>query len=76
MYCPVGVPQKEFFSKEECSQKAQVQTYASHKILVWAGISKRGATQLVMFEGIMIAIRYGDILSASLVPFLSKTYVS
>ena len=44
------------------------------KIHVWAGISKRGATKIVMFRGIMMAIRYSDILSASLVPFLKENY--
>ena len=43
------------------------------KIPVWVGIAKRGATQLVMFEGIMTATRYGDILTASLVQFLRIT---
>ena len=44
------------------------------KIHVWAGISKRGATHFVMFSGIMTATKYGDILSASLVPFVKKMY--
>ena len=44
------------------------------KIHVWGGISKQGATHLVMFGGIMTATRYGDIISASLVPFVRKTY--
>ena len=44
------------------------------KIHVWAGISKRGATHFVMYSGIMTATKYGDILSASLVPFVKKMY--
>ena len=44
------------------------------KIHVWGGISKLGAIHLVMFGGIMNATRYGDILSASLVRFIWKTY--
>ena len=43
-----------------------------HKFHVWGGISKQGATQLVMFSGIMNATKYGDILSASLVPFIAE----
>ena len=42
------------------------------KIHIWGGISKGGATYLVMFTGIMNATKYGDILSASLHPFLRK----
>ena len=38
------------------------------------GISKQGATQLVIVDGIMNATRYGDILKASLVPFIQKSY--
>ena len=30
--------------------------------------------QFFMFGGIVTATRYGDILSASLIPFLRKTY--
>ena len=44
------------------------------KIHVWVGIYKRGATHLVMFSGIMTATKYGDILSASLVPFVKNMY--
>ena len=46
----------------------------SHMRHVWAGISKRGATKIVMFSGIMMVTRYSDILSASLVPFLKEKY--
>ena len=44
------------------------------KVHVWAGISKNGATHIVMFSGIMNATKYGDILSASLVPFIREKY--
>ena len=36
------------------------------KIHIWGGISVCGATQIVMFSGNMDAIRYGEILKASL----------
>jgi len=35
---------------------------ASTKINVWGGISARGATSLVMFQGILAATRYTEIL--------------
>lgn len=44
------------------------------KIHAWAEISKRGATQLVLFQGIMTATRYTTILDASLIPFIQTTY--
>jgi len=40
---------------------------------MWGGISIQRATRLVMFTGIMNAVRYGKILESSLVPFI-KTY--
>ena len=44
------------------------------KVHVWAGISARGATSIVMFTGIMNTTRYTDILDASLVPFLEECF--
>jgi hypothetical protein len=44
------------------------------KVHVWAGISARGATSIVMFTWIMNATRYTDILDASLVPFLEEHF--
>jgi hypothetical protein len=39
------------------------------KVNVWAGISSRGATNVVIFMGTLTATRYGDILEAALIPF-------
>ena len=44
------------------------------KLHAWADISKRGATKSVLFTRIVTAIRYSDILSASIVPFLKEMY--
>ena len=44
------------------------------KLHVWAGISRRGATKIVIFSGIMTATRYIDILEAGLLPFLATHY--
>ena len=44
------------------------------KIHVWAGISKRGATKLCLFDGIMAAPLYCDILQKTLIPFLQETF--
>ena len=44
------------------------------KIHLWGGISVCGATQIVMFSGNMDAIRYGEILKASLLPFIRQCH--
>ena len=38
------------------------------------GISTRGATRLIIFTGTMIAIKFGKILEASLVPFVRTCF--
>ena len=65
---------RKSFRKKNAPRKLKYRHKHPQKIHVWAGISKRGATRLVMFGGIMTATRYGDILSASLVPFLRQVY--
>lgn len=42
------------------------------KVCVWGGISTRGATNVVIFSGIMDAQLYTRILSAALLPFMRK----
>ena len=45
------------------------------KVHVWAGISKRGPTELMVFEGIMDAQFYvSEILSNGLLPFIRRTF--
>ena len=44
------------------------------KVFVWGGISKRGATNVVIFTGIMDAERYTAILSAGLLPFVQRKF--
>ena len=44
------------------------------KLHVWAGISRRGATPIVLFSGIMDADLYINILQQGLVPFIRNTY--
>ena len=65
---------RKCFRKKKTPRRLKYRHKHPPKIHVWGGISKRGATHLVMFGGVMNATRYGDILSASLVPFVQKTY--
>ncbi len=44
------------------------------KVHVWAGISKRGTTPIVIFEGTMDATLYITILEHGLTPFIQDTY--
>ena len=43
------------------------------KVHVWAGISRHGATKICIFDGIMNAILYCNILQSTLIPFLMET---
>ena len=65
---------RKSFQKKNTPRKLTYRHKHPIKVHVWAGYSKRGATRLVMFQGIMTATRYGDILTASLIPFVHKTY--
>ena len=44
------------------------------KVHVWAGISKQGATQVCIFEGIMAAPLYCEILQRTLLPFIREKF--
>ena len=44
------------------------------KVNVWAGISCRGATKVVVFTGILTATKYVDILDAALIPLLPDPF--
>ena len=44
------------------------------KVHIWAGISKRGRTGICIFEGIMDAPLYIQVLQQTLLPFLQQTY--
>ena len=43
------------------------------KLHVWAGISRHGATKICIFEGIMDADLYCNILEGTLIPFIQET---
>ena len=44
------------------------------KVHIWGGISYQGATKIVIFTGIMNAVRYSKILDASLLQFIRECY--
>ena len=43
------------------------------KVHVWAGIGRQGATKICIFDGIMDAELYCNILQTTLVPFINET---
>ena len=44
------------------------------KVHVWAGISLRGRTGICIFEGILEATKYTEILEQTLLPFIDDVY--
>ena len=55
-------------------EKPRPKPRAKHpiKVHVWGGISKQGATQVCIFEGIMAAPLHCEILQRTLLPFLQE----
>ena len=44
------------------------------KVHVWTGISIRGPTNICIFDGIMDANLYVDVLRSTLLPFIAEKY--
>ena len=60
---------------DECS--VQLESHRKimyHKVHIWACISAKGATAVVIFTGILTATRHTDILDAALLPFIEEHY--
>lgn len=74
--CTVQLEQhsKLYFRKERQPRVLKQRPKHPPKVHIWGGISCRGATKIVIFTGTMNAIRYGNILSASLLPFITECY--
>ena len=70
--CSVQVESHRKITYHRKGEPSRMYHRAKHpyKVHVWGGISKRGATKIVTFTGIMNATRYTDILDAALVPFI------
>ena len=60
----------------KAKQPRKLKGRAKHpiKVHIWGGISRRGATQIVVFTGVMTAIRYCTILEAGLLPFIKSVF--
>ena len=57
-------------------QPRQLKQRAKHpvKVHVWGGISKRGATNIIIFTGIMDAVKLKKVLETGLLPFVNEVY--
>ncbi len=64
------------FRKRDQAPKLKPRPKHPLKVHVWAGISKRGATTVCIFEGIMDADFYLEILRRHLVPFIQFNFPS
>lgn len=62
------------FRKHRHPRKLKPRPKHPIKIHLWGGISKRGATNIVMFTGIMNAERLQTVLQARLLPFIREVY--
>lgn len=62
------------FRKEKQPRKLKQRPKHPAKLHIWGGISYQGATQIVMFQGTMDAVRYQLILERSLLPFIHSCY--
>ena len=62
------------FRKKGNPRKLKPKPKHPHKVHVWGGISKRGATQIVIFTGILTATRFCDVIDSGLLPFVETTF--
>ena len=75
--CTVELDKHGRIGFRKIKQPRKLKPRAKHpiKVHVWAGISQRGATPIVIFSGIMTSIRYcNQILNQGLIPFLDDVF--
>ena len=74
MHCSIRIPPTILFSQRRPTCSIQNEAKAPPKVNVWAGVSRRGATRVVIFLAILMATQYVDILKNGLLPFLEAAY--
>ena len=64
------------FRRKNSKDPPKLKPRAKHpcRVHVWAGISKRGQTSIVIFSGIMLSEFYLTILKKGLMPFIKAVY--
>ena len=61
---------------QKLGEKLRSKPRAKHptKVHVWAGISRKGTTQVCIYKGIMAAPLYCEILQQTLLPFIQEHF--
>ena len=74
--CTVQLEQHSRLCFRKRLQPRLLKQRAKHpvKVHIWGGISARGATNIILFTGIMDAERLSTVLEAGLLPFLRSHY--
>lgn len=74
--CTVQLEQHSRVCFRKRLQPRSLKQRAKHpvKVHIWGGISARGATDIIMFTGIMDAQRLSRVLEVGLLPFLRSHY--
>ena len=62
------------FRKKNQARKLKPRPKHPVKVHIWGGISKQGATSIVLFTGTMTSIRYCTILEKALKPFITRVF--
>lgn len=62
------------FRKQRMARNLKQRPKHPIKVHIWGGISKRGATDVVIFTGIMNAERLATVFESGLLPFLRKYF--
>ena len=62
------------FRKKNQARKLKPRPKHPVKVHIWGGISKQGATSIVLFSGTMTSIRYCTILEKALKPFITRAF--
>ena len=63
------------FRKVKQPRKLKPRPKHPPKLHVWAGITCRGATSIVVFKGVMTSTRYCSILETALLPFIQAAFL-
>jgi len=73
--CSISLQQFRHTCYQKVDEPAKRKPKPKHplKVHVWAGISRSGATKICIFEGIMQADLYCNIVEDTLIPFINKT---
>ena len=72
----LDVHRRKCYRKKKQPRKLKPRPKHPPKVHVWGGISKKGATPIVLFVGILNATRLAKIFDAGLVPFVQQVFLT